>query len=91
MSAGTSTPDGTDQGRREQAITLETIEVTSVLEPMSPDPAAVTSWPCPGCGVRRPTTDGWHVRIRNRTGPSLERPAALCVGCVERSGGELPG
>jgi hypothetical protein len=63
------------------AMDIGEVELLDRTRPRSPGGPA-TSWPCPGCGERHSLASSWHVFVRNRLGPPLERWIRLCDSCT---------
>jgi CheY-like chemotaxis protein len=41
------------------------------------------TWPCPGCGSRRPLVGAWSLEVANREGHPMQRAVMVCAVCAE--------
>lgn len=81
-SIGGLAPRSSPEGERGHVPTLRNVE-TVHLEPAGSYPQSTAGdWPCPVCGRREPTANSYNARVRNRTGPPLERWVRVCADCV---------
>jgi hypothetical protein len=47
---------------------------------------AHATWPCPGCGERRPLGGAWMLRVCDRGGTIRPWNVLVCAGCAAHAG-----
>lgn len=45
--------------------------------------SGTATWPCPGCGSRRPLVGAWSMEVANRDGDPMRRSVVVCAVCAE--------
>lgn len=66
-------------------LDLAAVDVLDIA-PFRLDAPFARQWPCPGCGQDRELTGAWALKVRNRTGPTLERAIVVCNDCLAQFG-----